>query len=232
LNKRFKNIFAIFLIVFSLSTILNPSIIAKAQVNESIKFFSLESKPFGISPEELVINYWKTFLSIPASENPWDDKTGEKCTYGQNLKNASVFYLPTMGDGKLERTCTIPSGLGIVIPIIIGEASFAEFPDIKTIEELHDTAKTDADKMESYYLKINDTKADLDLSKYRIHTKAFDVTFPQNAIFGAEPGKSKVVADGYYVITTPLKQGKYKINFGGNIPNVFLFDLTYNLIVK
>lgn len=86
--------------------------------------------------------------------------------------------------------------------------------------------------MDTYYLKINDTKVNLDLSKYRIHTKAFDVTFPQDAIFGAEPGESKVVADGYYVITEPLKSGTYKINFGRNIPNVFLFDLTYNLIVK
>jgi len=232
LNKVYKNIYIIFLIVFSLSILSNISIIAKAQVNDSIKFFPPESKPFGLSPEELVINYWKTFLSLPSTENPWEDKTGEKCTYGRNLKNTSIFYLPTMGDGKLERICTIPSGLGIVIPIIIGEASFAEFPDIKTIGELHETAKTDADKMDSYYLKINDTKIDLDLSEYRIHTKAFDVTFPQNAIFGAEPGESKVVADGYYVITTPLKQGTYKINFGGNIPNVFLFDLTYNLVVK
>jgi hypothetical protein len=230
--NRSKNISAIFLIVFSLSILLNINIIAKAQTNDAIKFFPPESKPFGESLEEFVINYWKTFLSIPASDHPWEDLTGEECNYGQNLKNASVFYLPTMGEGKLERTCTIPSGLGIVIPIIIGEASFAEFPYIKTIKELHDIAKADADKMDTYYLKINDTKADLDLSKYRSHTKPFDVTFPQDAMFGAEPGESKVVADGYYVITEPLKPGTYKINFGGNIPNVFLFDLTYNLIVK
>lgn len=212
--------------------LLNTSVITESQVSDSIKFFSPESKPFGLSHEELVINYWKIFLSIPSTQHPWEDKTGDKCIYGQNLKNASIFYLPTMGEGILERTCTIPAGVGIVIPIIIGEASFAEFPEIQTIEELHDTAKTDGDKMDTYYLKINDTKVDLDLSKYRIHTKAFDVTFPQNAMFGAEPGESKVVADGYYVITEPLKPGTYKINFGGNIPSVFLFDLTYNLVVK
>ncbi|MGD1838667.1 MAG: hypothetical protein ACPKPY_11510 [Nitrososphaeraceae archaeon] len=228
-----KYIYAFLLLILSSSVLLNFIINdGEAEVNNTISFFPPGSNVYGLSPADLVKTYWKIFLSIPSSEHPWIDNTGEKCTYGQDLENTSVFYLPTMGEGTLERTCVIPSGLSILIPIIIGEASFAEFPELKTIEELHQTASMDADQMDSYYLKVNDTKVNIDLSKYRIHTEAFDVTFPSDALFGAESGLTMVVADGYYVPTKKLEKGTYKINFGGNIPNIFLFDLTYNLIVK
>jgi hypothetical protein len=44
--------------------------------------------------------------------------------------------------------------------------------------------------------------------KYRIPTD-FEATFPKYALFGATEGISKAVADGYYVITEPLKKGTY-----------------------
>lgn len=219
--------------VFFLSIYINN---ASAETDNIIKFFPPGSKILGLSPEEVVINYWKTFIPIPISENPWKDLTGDKCTFGQNLNNASIFYLPTIGDGILTRTCTIPSGLAVVIPIIIGEASFAEF-DVKTIEELDEIARIDANKMDNLKLSINNTQINEDvLKKYRIHTKAFDVSFPQDAIFQVnKSGLSKAVADGYYIVTEPLKKGNYKISFGGMIPypdTIWDFDLTYNLIVK
>jgi hypothetical protein len=62
-------------------------------------------------------------------------------------------------------------------------------------------------------LKIGDKQYRFDdLKKYRVHTDVFDVVFPKNALFGVSEGKSKVVADGYHVITQRLPKGTYMIN--------------------
>ena len=58
-------------------------------------------------------------------------------------------------------------------------------------------------------------------------------------LFGATEGISKAVADGYYVITEPLKKGTYTITYKSNLicpgtdciqPN-FVLDITYTLNV-
>ena len=50
----------------------------------SINIFSPESKPYGLSYEEHVENFWKHIISIPTDKNPWDQKTGENCAVGQS----------------------------------------------------------------------------------------------------------------------------------------------------
>ena len=91
------------------------------------------------------------------------------------------------------------------------------------------------------YLKIGDKEyTRQDLGKYRIPTDDFEVVFPKNAIFGASEGLSKVVADGYYVITEPLAKGNYTIIYKSSLicpgtdciePN-FAQDIKYTLVVE
>jgi hypothetical protein len=140
---------------------------------------------------------------------------------------------------SLQRTCKIPAGLGVFIPIMTVEASKAESPK-STVAELHQIAKNDQDHVTSLYLKINNKEFTEDeLRKFRTHTSEFDVAFPKNAIFGAAAGPSVAVADGYYVITPPLNSGNYTINYKGSLtclgpdclePN-FVAEGTLNLIV-
>jgi hypothetical protein len=92
-----------------------------------------------------------------------------------------------------------------------------------------------------YFSEFNDKEySRQDLSKYRIATEDFEVTFPKNAIFGATEGISKAVADGYYVITEPLEKGNYTILYKSSLicpeidciqPN-FAQDIKYRLIVE
>jgi hypothetical protein len=208
-------------------------------VQKPLEFFQLSDKPFGLSYEDHVKNYWKLFLPIPVDKNPFEDTTGEKCTYGQNATK-TVFYLIGNSGGKTEKTCTIPAGLGLLIPIIVVEASQAETPGA-SIEDLHRIAKNDQDHVTSLFLKINGTEYKYeDLLKYRTHTKDFNVIFPNNAEFGAAPGPSKVVADGFYILTKPLAPGNYNIEFSGSIACLgadciepsFVTQNIYNLKVK
>ncbi|HEY6885536.1 MAG TPA: hypothetical protein VI278_15995 [Nitrososphaeraceae archaeon] len=71
-----------------------------------------------------------------------------------------------------------------------------------SVDQLDKIAKKDQDIVTSLYLEIGDKEYNrADLSKFRIHTGFFEITFSNDAIFGSTEGVSKAVADGYYVIT-------------------------------
>jgi hypothetical protein len=198
------------------------------------------SSPYGISYKDNIKNYWRHIISIPADQSPMKDKTGEKCAVGQENSSSPVFYLAGTGGGKAERTCTIPYGKGVLIPVMNVEISDKEVPN-KPVEDLHKFATQDQDSVTSLYLRVNDKEYDFEyLKSYRIHTDAFDVVFPENPIFGVTPGKSKAVADGYYIMTDVLPKGKHEIHFKSSLrcPEVdcpeptFAQDVKYTLMVK
>jgi hypothetical protein len=180
-------------------------------------------------------------LGIPAKESPLNDPTGEKCAYGQSNTNSSVFYLSMNTGGISERTCKVPTGKGLLIPVMQVVWTDKEAPGA-SIEELQKSAKKDQDSVNSLYLKIGDKEYNYDdLIKYRTPTDAFEVVFPDNGVFGViEGGVSKAVADGFYIITEPLAKGNYSVHFKSSLicldlgcaePN-FAQDIKYNIIVE
>lgn len=177
---------------------------------------------------------------MPADENPVNDPTGQKCANGQTNLNSSVFYLVGGGGGKFHKTCKVPTGTAIFIPVMSVEVSDKEVPNVP-VDDLHKLAKKDQDSVTSLLLDIAGKQYSLnDLKKYRIHTGDFEVVFPKNAIFGVTEGKSKAVADGYHVITENLPKGTYTIHYTGSLicpgteclaPN-FAEDVIFTLIVE
>jgi hypothetical protein len=124
---------------------------------------------------------------------------------------------------------------------MVVEVSDKQRPNVP-VEELHKIATKDQDSVTSMYLKVDGKEYDFQyLKSYRIHTDAFDVVFPENAIFGVtSPGKSKAVADGYYIMTDVLPKGKHEVHFKSSLicpgvdclePN-FAQDTKYLLTVK
>ncbi len=205
-----------------------------------VNIFPIESSPHGLSYEEHVKNFWKYMLSVPSDQSPMKDETGEKCANGQSNSNSSVFYLSGGGGGKFDRVCKVPAGKSVLIPVMTVEVSDKEVPNA-SVESLSKIAKKDQDSVTSLYLNIDGREYDYNyLSKYRTHTDAFDVLFPENAVFGVTPGKSKAVADGYYIITEPLPKGKHEIHFKSSLicpgvdclePN-FAQDIKYTLLAE
>jgi hypothetical protein len=236
-HKDGKSVLAVLLIWM----LIIPSMdMSWAQQNNVTEIFAPDSQPFDLSYEDHIINFWKLMLSIPVQDNPMEDESGEICTYGQDTSNSSIFYLTANPGGISTKTCKIPSGLGVLIPIITVTASDGEVPGA-TPEELHDVARNDQDHVTSLYLNINGTElAYEDLLNFRTHTDEFQVTYPENALFAANPGPSTVVADGYYVITEPLEPGVYDIQFKGSlvclavdcIEPTFATENTIKLIVE
>jgi hypothetical protein len=115
--------------------------------------------------------------------------------------------------------------------------------DKRSVEVLTNAAKKDQDSVNSLYLKIdNEEYTYNDLLKYRIQpTEPFQVIFPDNGIFGvADGGPSQVVADGWYIISEPLKPGNHTVHFRSSLscPDVgciepaFAMDVKFNIIAK
>jgi hypothetical protein len=209
-------------------------------LKETINILTPEDKPYGLSYEEHVKNFWKWVISLPSEKNPWPDNKGENCANGQLETNSSVFYLSGNGGGKSDRTCKIPAGKGLFIPVSPMVISDKEAPN-RSVEDLNKIAKKDQDSVTSLYLKIGDKEYSReDLNKYRTSTEDFEVVFPKNALFGASEGISKAVADGYYVVTEPLEKGTYNIKYSSSLicpgtdciqPN-FAQEITYTLTVE
>jgi hypothetical protein len=231
------NITVTFLIAISIllfSIILSPV----AGLN-SINIFPPGGKPYGLTYAEHIKNFWKWSLNIPADQNPINDPTGAKCATGQENTNSPVFYLAYNNGGTSNRTCKVPAGKGIFIPVMQVEKSDKEAPG-SSVEQLDASAKKDQDIVNSLYLKIGDKEYNFqDLNKYRTHTDAFDVVFPDNGIFGVlKGGVSKAVADGRYIITEPLAKGTYVIHFKSSLldptnPDTnFAQDITYKIIAE
>jgi hypothetical protein len=143
--------------------------------------------------------------------------------------------------GISERTCKVPAGKGLFIPVMQVELSDKDTPGA-TVEELKLSAKTDQDSVNSLYLKIGDKEYNLeDLLKYRTDTDGFDVDYADNGIFGiVEGGPTKAVADGYYIMTDPLQKRNYTIHYKSSLscldpgcaePN-FAQDIKYNIIAE
>lgn len=206
-----------------------------------IKVFPPESKPYGLPIDKHIENFWKWQISIPGEpegDHPISDLTGEKCTEGQSSSNSSVFYLSGAGGKTVKRTCEVPAGKGLLIPVMTVVATEKEYPG-SSVAELANIVKEDQDSVTALSLDVNGQYyAFDDLKNFRRATGEFEVIFPRNGIFGVtEEGPSKAVADGYYLITEPLSQGNYTIHYKGALGNPlegtnFQHDITYLVIVK
>lgn len=228
-------IFAIFLFILAY---LPTSVKASNSVN--ILPPPPTSKPYGLTYEQHVENFYDWLVSVPSDENPSNDPTGQNCAKGQENSNSSVFYLVGGGGGKFDKICKVPAGKAVFIPVMSVEVSDKEVPNA-SVDDIDRMAKKDQDSVTSLSLSIgNKTYSFDELKKYRVHTGVFELDFPENAIFGATPGSSKAVADGYHVITEKLPKGNHTINFKGSLicpgteclaPN-FAEDVNFKLIVE
>jgi hypothetical protein len=207
----------------------------------SVNIFPPNGKPYGLPIDKHIENFWKWQISMPAEpegEHPISDLTGEKCTKGQSNSSSPVFYLSGAGGKTVNRTCEVPAGKGLLIPVMTVVATEKEYPGSSTAN-LANIAIEDQDTVMALSLDINGKKYSFDdLKKFRNTTGEFEVIFPKDGIFGVtEEGPSKAVADGYYLLTEPLSQGNYTINYKGALGNPvegtnFQHDISYKLIVK
>jgi len=197
--------------------------------------YSADSRPYGLTFAQWSEKWWRWFVSIPQPENPGNDNTGKYCAIGQNDPN--VWFLTGAGSGTFVRSCTIPAGKVIVFQPAGTECSYAENPSLKTESELR-TCAISGDQVSSIHVTIDGRNLQ-NLQNYIVQTPLFDLTFPENNIFGVAAGLSQAVSHAYLIILQPLSPGNHDIHFDqvtlgspetgtGN----YGYDITYHLTIK
>jgi hypothetical protein len=199
--------------ITSLTVTAVPDVLLADSLNEGV--FAIDSNPYGLSYEDWTIKWWQWLLSMPIQINPMDDITGEHCEEGQG--SLPVFFLSGSGGSVAERTCTVPAEKAILVPVSTVECSFAEQSGTNE-QELNTCAEEDQSSNPILFLSV-DGRQIQQIEKYRVHSRAFNVTFPENAVFGAKAGPSLAVSDGYWIILEPLPPGEHEIHFKSSLTN-------------
>lgn len=195
-----------------------------------------DSGPF----EKLSAEWWQWALSIPTSENPQLDSTGEKCMIGQR---GSVWFLAgVFGGGEATRTCSVPEGKELFFPIansvnfntpnVCGQGS-----ENISVEDLRAFSAAFIDG-------ITDVSVELDgkstRNVRRVLSKVFEVALPGDNVFDplCSPDYdvpagifSPAVDDGYYVKLKHLKSGAHTLHLRAETATDVVQDVTYNLTV-
>jgi hypothetical protein len=214
-------------------TLLTPTHLFGDTLNSEL--FSPDSKPYSNSFGDWTAKWWQWIFSVPGRDNPLTDSSGINCAQKQN---GPVWFLTGTTGGKVERACTIPSGIAILAPVMNAECSFLEFPSVKTASDLIDCSQEDNDHTINLKTTL-DGRQLKNLENYRVTSPLFNITIPQDNVLGAPSGNTRMVSDGFWVFLMPLTPGNHTLQFGGETPgnpttgtNNFGVDVTYHITVK
>jgi hypothetical protein len=212
--------------------VLAPMVAAAGNPNPGV--VPVNSNFHGKTYGEWSAEWWKWSLSIPYTNNPVRDESGEFCAEGQS---GNVWFLAGTWGGNITRNCTIPTGKALFFPIINYECSQIEGNGNNEQELRYNTTPTINNV--TFKEVIIDGKNLKDLDKYRVTSGLFVFWLPPDNVLGIETGpdgnSSISVSDGYWVMLTPLSAGKHTIHIHGElkVSDEFTFktQVTYNLNV-
>jgi serine protease AprX len=160
----------------------------------------------------------------PSEDNPYYDRTGENSA--QNQIDSRVWFLAGTSNDYAFRKCKLPSGRSIFIPII----NSAYIIDAeRTASELSTLAKKDMDQVRDMDVFVDDVSLK-NLESFRVRCGVFDVNLPERNIMGKQPGPTKWVSDGYWIMMKSLKIGAHSIHFHAEKPR-FRSEVSYDIIV-
>jgi hypothetical protein len=175
--------------------------------------FEPYSNPFNRTYSDWTAKWWQWAYSIPKNINPAFDDTGKFCHVNQK---EPVWFFPGTFEHSVIRYCEIPSDVGLLFPVLNSECSFAEFPEMKTKEELSSCAKKIQDRTVPEFVRVNGMEIS-NLENYRIQSDLFNFTLPKNNILDLPEKTTQAVSDGNWIFLKPLPPGNYELNFKGNI---------------
>jgi hypothetical protein len=176
---------------------------------------------------------WQWFFSIPQETNPFFDETGALCGYGQF---GPVFFLAG-AEHSLERSCIVPLGAHIFVPLVGSACSTVEPPPFFGRDEADLTrCATDAvNHAESVFdmtamtLSV-DGQALENLTDYRAVTPLYTLWLPEDNLLGSPKRVADSVADGYQVMIGPLAEGEHVVEI--TLPGPETVAITYRLTVE
>ncbi len=238
-----RDVLAIFLLVGLYLTIIGFGTSFGSQ-DDKLRF-EVNSSPYNTTYADWAAKWWQWYVSVPKTHSP------NNLDYPNHIQNQTcsvlqdpsspVFFLftPYVEEKVADRTCDIPQGKAILIPIVSGEMDTGD-PTLRenSTKGLEDTATSGNDNA-VISVTLDGSKLDFDQDqKYRILTKPFEINLPQHNIWEEKekPGKYTGVAEGYFLLLKPLTTGNhtlyYEAGTGEPNPNQYAQSVTYHLNVK
>ncbi|MGA9318218.1 MAG: hypothetical protein WBV84_09180 [Nitrososphaeraceae archaeon] len=210
------------------------------------ELFQPNYKPYNLTYGEWTAKWWQWAYSLPKAVNPAYDDTGRYCSENQQ---GPVWFFPGTYGKSVIRECAVPIGKAILLPILNSECSFAEFPELQTVNELRMCAKAFQDQVTQLQFSMDGQDvSEIELEEYRIQSPAFNFTLPENNILDLpENTMTSAVSDGNWVFLKPLSLGRREISFRGNInssttnhastesfafPSGWNYSTTYELVIQ
>ncbi len=236
--KSLKSSIAFVVIVISL--VMSTPVLAS---NSNPGVFPPESSPHGHTNGEWNAKWWQWMFSVPASRNPQVATNGlVDCSVGQS---GDVWFLAgSFRSGSFSRSCTVPAGKALVIPIHNSWADNVCSDPLLSVGQLRAIAASLVIPPTGLHASI-DGDSLTNLESYRAISPEFSYTLPPSpdnviaAVFGVSlPGPcwpsltvTGAVADGFYVVVPPLALGSHRVNFGSPVSRGNL-DITYDITVS
>jgi len=174
--------------------------------------------------EQLQHDWWQWVMSIPSSDSPVYDKTGNRCGIGQR---GDVWFLAGSTGGKVTRKCTVPAGASLLVPVV---NNFC-FPDAAyTDEACTSDTKSFIDSFSSGTLLLEVDGVPVEPARVTDEDD-FSFTVGYNGFGGTKPGVYRAtVADGYWALIPPLAADSHTIHVVAQGP-MFSLDVTYDIDV-
>ena len=200
------------------------------------RVFPPASFPLGKSYGEWEAEWGQWTSSIPASENPLFDETGDKCAVGQR---GPVWFLVGVLNisGTVTRHCAVPEGTALFFPVNNVGGSVGLDP-VSSVRELRDAITSLLDLATNLLAELDGVPI-RSVELLRFTSPLFSLTLPQNSLIQAQgnpvgvPGTYFPAADeGFYVMLKPLPVGEHTLRIHGEVPSFdFVLDVTYHLTV-
>jgi len=190
---------------------------------------------YGTGCAELSAEWLEWTVAVPASTNPILDADGTFAAAGQS---GNVWFLTGTLGGAATRSITVPAGTALFFPIVnffwvntpeYGDPAWSPEQEASVRELMAATVDT----AQNVALEI-DGRSVPNLDKLRVSGAVGACTLPDDNIFGVpfDPVVHDCVADGYWVLLSPLSVGNHTIHFAGGFESGFSLDVTYQITVS
>jgi hypothetical protein len=196
---------------------------------------SPSSRSYGKSYADFAAEWWQWAISLPASGHPLFSSGSVDCSTGQsghvwNLAGAFV----TSGD-PTERSCAIPSGTALLLPLVNVECSTLEPPPFFGADEAGLRACVQEFEFTDLHASVDGVEIG-DLDRFLVEwSPLFGILPPADNILDVVGGSEGVaIARGVHLLLQPLSIGEHVVTFGGTTLQgsaSFDFDVTYRLTV-
>jgi hypothetical protein len=196
------------------------------------KLFNVHDMPYGETYGQWTVRWWQWFFSIPKSESPITDPSGENADAYQQFSN--VFFLvgklPSEDRMLPNRTCKVREHMAILFPVINCEANALEYPELDTDSALEKHVKKDEDSIVLRECYMNGER--IPAQRVRSDPTIFELEIKEDNVVNAPKGITRASADGYWVFLKPLAVGRYEILFRGSCEFGRLYSgASYNIQV-